>query len=197
MIQQQTLLKVADNSGAKEIMCIRVLGGSKRKFGNIGDTIVASVKSATPGGVVKKGDVVKAVIVRSVRGLRKKKIGRVVSDKMDKTIVVAVETKVRHPLYGKTVNRTTKFKVHDENNEAKIGDRVSIMETRPLSKDKRWRLVEIVEKAKLDELKAELFNLRFQLATGQLENPMRIREVKKSIAQIKTIIREEELRVEL
>ena len=68
MIQQQTLLKVADNSGAKEIMCIRVLGGSKRKFGNIGDIIVASVKSATPGGVVKKGDVVKAVIVRSVRG---------------------------------------------------------------------------------------------------------------------------------
>ena len=71
MIQQQTLLKVADNSGAKEIMCIRVLGGSKRKFGNIGDIIVASVKSATPGGVVKKGDVVKAVIVRSVRGLRR------------------------------------------------------------------------------------------------------------------------------
>ncbi|MDZ5016798.1 30S ribosomal protein S17 [Clostridium perfringens] len=82
------------------------------------------------------------------RGLRKKKIGRVVSDKMDKTIVVAVETKVRHPLYGKTVNRTTKFKAHDENNEAKINDRVLIMETSPLSKDKRWRLVEIVEKAK-------------------------------------------------
>ena len=82
------------------------------------------------------------------RALRKKRIGRVVSDKMDKTIVVAVETKVRHPLYGKTVNKTTKFKVHDENNEAKINDRVSIMETRPLSKDKRWRLVEIVEKAK-------------------------------------------------
>ena len=71
MIQQQTLLKVADNSGAKEIMGSRVLGGSKRKFGNIGDIIVASVKSATPGGVVKKGDVVKAVIVRSVRGLRR------------------------------------------------------------------------------------------------------------------------------
>ncbi|AGF54015.1 MULTISPECIES: 30S ribosomal protein S17 [Clostridium] len=82
------------------------------------------------------------------RSLRKKRIGRVVSDKMEKTIVVAVETKVRHPLYGKTINRTTKFKVHDENNEAKINDRVSIMETRPLSKDKRWRLVEIVEKAK-------------------------------------------------
>ena len=82
------------------------------------------------------------------RGLRKKKIGRVVSDKMDKTIVVAVETKVRHPLYGKTMNRTTKFKAHDENNEADMNDRVLIMETRPLSKDKRWRLVEIVERAK-------------------------------------------------
>ena len=71
MIQQQTLLKVADNSGAKEIMCIRVLGGSKRKFGNIGDVIVASVKSATPGGVVKKGEVVMAVVVRSVKGVRR------------------------------------------------------------------------------------------------------------------------------
>ncbi len=82
------------------------------------------------------------------RNMRKTRIGRVVSDKMEKTIVVAVETKVRHPLYGKTMNRTTKFKAHDENNEAKINDRVLIMETRPLSKDKRWRLVEIVEKAK-------------------------------------------------
>jgi small subunit ribosomal protein S17 len=82
------------------------------------------------------------------RANRKNKIGRVVSDKMEKTIVVAVETKVRHPLYGKIVNRTTKFKAHDENNEAKVNDRVLIMETRPLSKDKRWRLVEVVEKAK-------------------------------------------------
>ena len=82
------------------------------------------------------------------RGLRKKKIGRVVSDKMDKNIVFAVENKVRHPLYGKTMNRTTKFKAHDENNEANMNDRVLIMETRPLSKDKRWRLVEIVERAK-------------------------------------------------
>ncbi|MCY6957370.1 MULTISPECIES: 50S ribosomal protein L14 [Clostridium] len=71
MIQPQTRLKVADNTGAKEIMCIRVLGGSKRKYGNIGDVIVASVKSATPGGVVKKGDVIKAVIVRSKRGVRR------------------------------------------------------------------------------------------------------------------------------
>lgn len=82
------------------------------------------------------------------RGLRKVRIGKVVSDKMQKTIVVAVSTKVRHPLYGKTVNRTTKFKAHDENNEARIGDIVKIMETRPLSKEKRWRLVEILERAK-------------------------------------------------
>ncbi|TZE82730.1 50S ribosomal protein L14 [Calorimonas adulescens] len=72
MIQPQTRLKVADNTGAKEIMCIRVLGGPNRKFGNIGDIIVASVKSATPGGVVKKGDVIKAVVVRSVSGLKRK-----------------------------------------------------------------------------------------------------------------------------
>ncbi|SHJ49934.1 SSU ribosomal protein S17P [Clostridium amylolyticum] len=82
------------------------------------------------------------------RAYRKTRIGRVVSDKMDKTIVVAVETKVRHPLYGKTVNRTTKFKAHDENNEANLNDRVLIMETRPISKDKRWRMVEIIERAK-------------------------------------------------
>ena len=71
MIQQQTLLRVADNTGAKEIMCIRVLGGSTRKYGNVGDVIVASVKKATPGGVVKKGEVVKAVIVRSKKGVRR------------------------------------------------------------------------------------------------------------------------------
>lgn len=71
MIQNETRLRVADNSGAKEILCIRVLGGSKRKYGNIGDVIVAAVKNATPGGVVKKGDVVKAVIVRSVFGIRR------------------------------------------------------------------------------------------------------------------------------
>ena len=82
------------------------------------------------------------------RGLRKKKIGRVVSDKMDKTIVVAVKDNVRHSLYNKIVKRTYKLKAHDENNECKIGDTVRVMETRPLSKDKRWRLVEIVERAK-------------------------------------------------
>lgn len=82
------------------------------------------------------------------RGNRKVRIGRVVSDKMDKTIVVAVETFVAHPIYKKQIKRTTKFKAHDENNECRIGDIVKIMETRPLSKDKRWRLAEIIEKAK-------------------------------------------------
>ena len=82
------------------------------------------------------------------RNLRKTRIGRVVSDKMDKTIVVAVEDHVKHPLYNKIVKRTYKLKAHDENNECKIGDTVRVMETRPLSKDKRWRLVEIMERAK-------------------------------------------------
>ncbi|MDO4288238.1 MAG: 30S ribosomal protein S17 [Eubacterium sp.] len=81
------------------------------------------------------------------RNERKTRVGRVVSDKMDKTIVVAVETFVKHPLYKKRVKSTVKFKAHDEMNECGIGDTVRIMETRPLSKDKRWRLVEIVEKA--------------------------------------------------
>ena len=82
------------------------------------------------------------------RNLRKTRTGKVVSDKMDKTITVAVEDHVKHPLYNKIVKRTYKLKAHDENNECKIGDTVRVMETRPLSKDKRWRLVEIVEKAK-------------------------------------------------
>ena len=82
------------------------------------------------------------------RNLRKTRTGKVVSNKKDKTIVVAVVDNVKHPLYGKIVKRTYKLKAHDENNECNIGDRVKVMETRPLSKDKRWRLVEIIEKAK-------------------------------------------------
>ena len=82
------------------------------------------------------------------RAFRKTRIGQVVSDKMDKTIVVAIEDSVRHPLYTKTMKRTYKLKAHDENNECGIGDTVEVMETRPLSKDKRWRLVNIIEKAK-------------------------------------------------
>lgn len=82
------------------------------------------------------------------RNLRKIRTGRVVSDKMDKTIVVAVEDHVKHPLYKKIVKKTYKLKAHDENNECNIGDKVKVMETRPLSKDKRWRLVEVMEKVK-------------------------------------------------
>ena len=83
-----------------------------------------------------------------VRGMRKTRVGVVVSDKMDKTITIAVKYRVRHPLYGKIMNRTTKIKAHDEKNECGIGDTVRVMETRPHSHDKRWRLVEIIEKAK-------------------------------------------------
>lgn len=82
------------------------------------------------------------------RNLRKTRVGVVTSDKMDKTVVVTIKDRVRHPLYNKIVNRTVKYKAHDENNECGIGDRVLIMECRPYSKDKRWRVVEIVEKAK-------------------------------------------------
>lgn len=84
----------------------------------------------------------------SERALRKTRTGKVISDKMDKTVVVAIETRVKHPLYGKMMKRTLKVKAHDENNECGIGDTVRVMETRPLSKDKRWRVAEIVEKAK-------------------------------------------------
>ncbi len=84
----------------------------------------------------------------SERAFRKTMVGMVVSDKMVKTIVVAIEDRVKHPLYSKIIKRTYKLKAHDENNECGIGDRVRVMETRPLSKDKRWRLVEIIEKAK-------------------------------------------------
>ena len=83
-----------------------------------------------------------------VRDTRKRRVGKVVSDKMDKTIVVAIEDNVRHPKYGKIIKRTVKIHAHDANNECGVGDKVAVMETRPLSKTKRWRLVEIVEKAK-------------------------------------------------
>ena len=84
----------------------------------------------------------------SDRSLRKTRTGKVVSDKMDKTIVVAIETSVKHPLYKKIVKRTYKLKAHDENNECGVGDKVRVMETRPISRDKRWRLAEIIEKAR-------------------------------------------------
>lgn len=95
---------------------------------------------------MRKEDFVMAEITE--RNLRKMRTGKVVSDKMDKTVVVAIADHVQHPLYKKIVKRTVKLKAHDEKNECKIGDRVLVMETRPLSKDKRWRVVEIIEKAK-------------------------------------------------
>jgi small subunit ribosomal protein S17 len=87
-------------------------------------------------------------MTENTRAFRKTRIGTVLSDKMDKTIVVAIEDSVQHPLYKKTMKRTYKLKAHDENNECGIGDTVEVMETRPLSKDKRWRLIRIIEKAK-------------------------------------------------
>ncbi len=84
----------------------------------------------------------------SERGLRKVRVGRVVSDKMDKTVVVAIEYSKKHPLYKKVMRKTYKLKAHDENNQCQVGDKVRVMETRPISKDKRWRVVEVVEKAK-------------------------------------------------
>uniref|UniRef100_UPI004029FC3B 30S ribosomal protein S17 n=1 Tax=Eubacterium sp. TaxID=142586 RepID=UPI004029FC3B len=84
----------------------------------------------------------------SERNLRKTRVGIVSSDKMDKTVVVTIKDRVRHPLYGKIINRTVKYKAHDENNTCGVGDKVLIMETRPMSKDKRWRVVNIIEKAK-------------------------------------------------
>jgi len=86
--------------------------------------------------------------MENARNLRKERIGKVVSNKMTKSITIAIDRKVKHPIYGKFMNKTTKFMAHDEKNEAGIGDTVRIMETRPLSKNKRWRLVEIIEKAK-------------------------------------------------
>lgn len=87
-------------------------------------------------------------MTETTRAFRKTRIGQVISDKMDKTIVVEIRTRVKHPLYGKIMNRTTRLKAHDEENACGVGDRVMVMETRPLSKDKRWRLTQIIEKAK-------------------------------------------------
>lgn len=108
----------------------------------------AAIAAAKPKSEVKKPVQSKKVAVDKDRGLRKTRIGKVVSNKMNKTIVVAIVNKVPHPLYGKVVVTTTKFKAHDENNECSIGDTVEIMETRPLSRDKYFRLIRIIEKVK-------------------------------------------------
>ena len=162
MIQQETRLRVADNSGAKEILCIRVLGGSKRKFGNIGDVIVATVKSATPGGVVKKGKVVKAVIVRTKQGVRRKDGSYISFDENAAVIIKDDKTPVGTRIFGPVAR-----------------------ELRDLKSE------ELI--VKLNDFKSELFSLRFQLATGQLENTARIKMVKKDIARVKTILAERKL----
>lgn len=111
--------------------------GTKKTEGSDQEAAVnaAMSQSASPGGAV-------------TRGRRKVRVGKVVSDKMEKTVVVAIESMVRHPLYGKIMRRTTRFKAHDPNNECGVGDTVEIMETRPISKEKRWRVSRILEKAK-------------------------------------------------
>ena len=116
MIQMQTNLDVADNSGARRVMCIKVLGGSKRRFATIGDVIVVSVKEALPRGRVKKGEVMKAVVVR-------------------------VDRRFTHPIYKKTIRRSKNYHAHDENSEFKPGDMVWIEESKPISKLKRWTVV--------------------------------------------------------
>ena len=117
MIQMQTNLDVADNSGARRVQCIKVLGGSKRKWAHVGDVIVVSVKEAIPRGRVKKGDVHQAVIVR-------------------------VERRVMHPLYKKFVSRSKKYAAHDADNRYRTGDTVRIEECRPISKRKSWLVIE-------------------------------------------------------
>ena len=162
MVQQETRLKVADNSGAKELLCIRVLGGSKRKYGNVGDVIVATVKSATPGGVVKKGKVVKAVIVRSKKGIKRNDGSYIAFDENAAVIIKDDKTPVGTRIFGPVAR-----------------------ELRDLKSE------ELI--VKLNDFKSELFSLRFQLATGQLENTARIKMVKKDIARVKTILAERKL----
>ena len=108
------------------------------------------------------------------RNYRKVRIGRVVSNKMDKTIVVAIEDSVKHPLYGKVVKRTVKLKAHDEENICGIGDRVKVMETRPLSRDKRWRLAEIIEKAKVMKEAVNTYGNVLQLFQGRTSRDFRV-----------------------
>ena len=150
MIQQESRLKIADNTGAKEILCIRVLGGSGRRYAGIGDVVVATVKDAIPGGNVKKGEVVKAVVVRTVKERR----------------------------------RSDGSYIRFDENAAVI--------LNPNGEPRGTRIFGPVGR-ELREHKEELFNLRFQAATGQLESHGRLRHVRRDIARIYTIMREREL----
>ena len=145
MIQMQTMLEVADNTGARQVMCIKVLGGSKRRYAHIGDVIKVSVKDAAPRGRVKKGEVLKAVVVRTAHGVRRPD-GSLI--RFDGNAAVLVERRVKHPLYGKVVTRSKKYHAHDENNEYKEGDLVEIEACRKLAKTKAWRVKRLIEKAR-------------------------------------------------
>ena len=134
MIQMQTNLDVADNSGARRVMCIKVLGGSKRKYATIGDVIVVSVKEAIPRGRVKKGDVMKAVVVRVRKDIRRAD-GSVI--RFDRNAAVLI-----NPQMKKTVRSSKKYYAHDEKNECAVGDIVKIEEHSPISKLKRWIVVQ-------------------------------------------------------
>ena len=148
MVQQESILRIADNSGARRALVIRVLGGSKRRYAGLGDIVVVAIKDAIPTGQVKKGDVAKAVIVRTAKETRRKvRQGVVTSDKMEKTVTVSLVRRYAHPVYGKQVTRTKKVKARNDM-DAKAGDTVRIMETRPLAKTVSWRVTEIVERAK-------------------------------------------------
>ena len=153
MIQMQTNLEVADNSGAKRVQCIKVLGGSKRRTASVGDVIVVSVKEAQPRTKVKKGDVHRAVIVRTKKEVRRGD-GTVI--RFDSNAAVLVERKVKHPLYGKIIRRSKKYHAHDEANAFKIGDTVRIEETRPISKTKTWQVIERVVAGGTQAVEADL-----------------------------------------
>ena len=162
MIQQESRLRVADNTGAKEILCIRVLGGSGRRYAGIGDVIVATVKDAIPAAGVKRGDVVKAVVVRTVKERRRPD--------------------------GSYIR-------FDENAAVLIRDTGDPRGTRifgPVGRELR-ELNEIELEHRLSEAKEELFNLRFQNATGQLDNTARLGQVRKDIARIETLLRGREI----
>ena len=128
MIQLRTMLNAADNSGARTLMCIKVLGGTRRRYATVGDVIKVSVKDAIPRG-------------------KRTLTGRVVSNKMQKTIAVEIERLVKHPTYGKYIRRTTKLLAHDESGASREGDLVIITPCRPMSRRKSWRLLEVVQKA--------------------------------------------------
>ena len=165
MIQQESRLRVADNTGAKEILCIRVLGGSGRRYAGIGDVIVATVKDAIPGGNVKKGEVVKAVVVRTVKE-RRRPDGSYIRFDENAAVILKGDGEPRGTRIFGPVGRELR----------ELGDEELL--------------------AKLREAKEELFNLRFQAATGQLENHGRLKAVRKDIARIYTLMRERELGIE-